>query len=176
MRSKKIIVSALFLIVALLFCSSCDIADLINRTDGDNTNEAVSTKDNSVGPDADDPTTNEAASTKDNSIESKTEDSTEEPSKIYCNATLDDDFTDNDILVIMTPENNFREYTVEDFSDIGCIQIKDLTIGPTEGRLCRILHLKLEEHSKQNVLDAIKILEQRDDVYSAEPNYLIPIE
>ena len=105
-------------------------------------------------------------------LEDTTEDTME---KVYCEATLEDDFTDNDILLVMTPENNFREYTVNDFSNIGCIEIEDLTIEPKEGKLCRILHLTLEAHSKQNVLDSIKILEERDDIYSAEPNYLIAI-
>ena len=102
-------------------------------------------------------------------LEDTTEDTIE---KVYCEATLEDDFTDNDILLVMTPENNFREYTVNDFSNIGCIEIEDLTNKPKEGKLCRILHLTLDTHSKQNVLDSIKILEERDDIYSAEPNYI----
>ncbi len=36
------------------------------------------------------------------------------------------------------------------------------------------LVITLPVHSKQNVIDAIKILQQRDDIYSAEPNYLFP--
>ncbi len=105
-------------------------------------------------------------------LEDTTEDTIE---KVYCEATLEDDFTDNDILLVMTPENNFREYTVNDFSNIGCIEIEDLSIDPEEGKLCRILHLTLDTHSKQNVLDSIKILEERDDIYSAEPNCSIPV-
>lgn len=92
--------------------------------------------------------------------------------KVYCEATLDDDFTDNEILIVVTPENNFREYTVNDFSAIGCIEIEDLTIEPKEGELCRIFHLTLSVHSKKNVLNSIKILEERNDIYSAEPNYI----
>lgn len=102
-------------------------------------------------------------------LEDTTEDTIE---KVYCEATLEDDFTDNDILLVMMPEYNFREYTVNDFSSIGCIEIEDLTIEPKEGELCRIFHLTLATHSKQNVLDAIETLEERDDIYSAEPNYL----
>ncbi len=92
--------------------------------------------------------------------------------KVYCDATLEDGFTDNEILIVLTPDNNFREYTVNDFSNIECIEIEDLTIEPKEGKLCRILHLTLSVHSKQNVLNSIKALEERDDIYSAEPNYL----
>ena len=92
--------------------------------------------------------------------------------KVYCEATLDDEFTDNEILVIITPENNFEEYTADDFSEIGCIDVEDLSIDPEEDKLCRILHLTLSIHSKENVLNAISILEEREDIYSAEPNYL----
>ncbi len=91
--------------------------------------------------------------------------------KVYCEATLDDEFTDNEILIVTTPDNNFREYTISDFSDIGCIEIEDLTIEPKEGELCRIFHLTLSVHSKENVLNSIKILEDRDDIYCANPNY-----
>ena len=96
--------------------------------------------------------------------------------KVYCEATLEDDFTDNEILIVVTPENNFKEYTVNDFSAIGCIEIEDLTIEPKENELCRIFHLTLSGHSKQNVLDSIKVLEEREDIYSAEPNYLDAVE
>ena len=106
-------------------------------------------------------------------LEDTTEDTIE---KVYCEATLEDEFTDNDILLVMTPENNFREYTVNDFSNIGCVKIEDLSIDPEKGKLCRILHLTLDTHSKQNVLDSIKILEERDDIYSAEPNYISAVQ
>ena len=91
--------------------------------------------------------------------------------KVYCEATIEDDFTDNEILIVVTPENNFIEYTINDFSAIGCVEIEDLTIEPKENELCRIFHLTLSVHSKQNVLDSIKVLEEREDIYCAEPNY-----
>lgn len=94
-------------------------------------------------------------------------DDTDSIDKVYCEATLDDEFTDNEILVIITPENNFEEYTDDDFSEIGCIDVEDLSIDPEEDKLCRILHLTLSVHSKENVLNAISILEEREDIYSA---------
>ena len=96
--------------------------------------------------------------------------------KIYCEATLLDDFSDDEILLVMFPEYNFVEYTANDFKCIGCIEVEDLTIAPTEGKLCKILYLKLDTHSKENVLNAIRLLELRRDVYCAEPNYLMSIE
>ena len=91
--------------------------------------------------------------------------------KNYCELTLNNNFSDYELLLVMLPEYNFVEYTVADFEYVGCIKVEDLTIGPTEGKLCKILALTLDTHSKENVLNVIKILEQRADVYCAEPNY-----
>ncbi|MBQ8292932.1 MAG: hypothetical protein IJX78_03875, partial [Bacilli bacterium] len=51
----------------------------------------------------------------------KAEGETEE--KIYCDATIDDEFTDNEILIVLTNEESlkFSEYTVNSFSEINCI-------------------------------------------------------
>lgn len=114
--------------------------------------------------------------------------------KIYCKATIDDDFTDDRVIIVLNREitRQFRKYTPEDFPEIDCAQVYDLTapivdwvetqltkepfpseepmlVDITEFR--RILSLELRERSKVNVLRAIKILEERKDVLSAEPNY-----
>ena len=103
------------------------------------------------------------------------------------------DFEDDSILVIITNEKSleFHEYTVDDFPEINCISVEDLSpyadrsieekrsylgLDGSKGRIDaskykQILYIKLEEHSKENVLDVIEILEKRDDVYSAAPNY-----
>ena len=93
-------------------------------------------------------------------------------SKVYCTATLDDEFSDNKVIVVINPKNNFDLYNTANFADIGCIAIKDLSVNVQEGELSRILSLTLEINSKKNVLYAIKILETRSDIYSAEPNYI----
>ncbi len=51
--------------------------------------------------------------------------------KVYCNATIDDNFTDNEVLVVLTNEESleFNEYTINDFSEINCVAIEDLTDG-----------------------------------------------
>ena len=97
---------------------------------------------------------------------------TDENYKRYCSATLDDNFVDNQIIIVVMPFANFVEYTTDSFSDIECIDLKELTYEISQNKLCRIILLTLNEHSKQYVLDSIKILENRDDVYSAEPNYI----
>ena len=49
--------------------------------------------------------------------------------KIYCNATLDDDFVYNRILVILTrvASEDSKIYTISDFSDFGCVNIENIT-------------------------------------------------
>ncbi len=92
--------------------------------------------------------------------------------KVYCQATMDDDFTDNEILIITMPFANFKEYNVEDFESINCINIEEISYNIKENVLCRIIELTIDGHNKQNVLEAIKILEDRNDIYSAQPNYI----
>jgi len=113
--------------------------------------------------------------------------------KIYCKATIDDDFTDDRVIIVLNRETTrqFREYTTEDFPEIDCVQVYDLSAPivdwveaqlaiepvPSEPMLVditefrRILSLELREKSKENVLRVIKLLEERNDVLSAEPNY-----
>lgn len=103
------------------------------------------------------------------------------------------DFEDDSVIVIITNEKSleFHEYTVDDFPEINCISVEDLSpyagrsteekrsylgLDGSKGRIDaskykQILYIKLAEHSKENVLGVIEILEKRDDVYSAEPNY-----
>ena len=130
--------------------------------------------------------------------------------KVYCNATIDDDFADDTVLVVLannvsTQKSNARisfsaEVSTEDFSEVGCVEVENLTsyssaiVDEEVARLSnpistlsaetetehkvnvnnfkKIISLKLSTPGKQNVLDAIKKLEKRKDVLSAEPNYL----
>ena len=130
--------------------------------------------------------------------------------KVYCNATIDDDFADDTVLVVLandvsTQKANARtnfsaEISTEDFSEVGCVEVENLTsyssaiVDEEVARLSnpistlsaetetehkvnvnnfkKIISLKLSTPGKQNVLDAIKKLEKRKDVLSAEPNYL----
>lgn len=92
--------------------------------------------------------------------------------KRYCSATLDDNFTDNEILIVIMPFANFHSYSISSFSDIGCTQIEELSYNIIENQLSRIIKLTLAENSKQNVLNSIRWLEEKSDIYSAEPNYI----
>ena len=116
--------------------------------------------------------------------------------KIYCNATIEDEFKDNEIFITLKNEESleFNEYTINDFSEISCVSIEDLTDGYKDkiekqlngtytGNMIvnletfnRILKLTLSVNSKQYVLDSIKTLEELDYIKSAEPNYIMETE
>lgn len=87
-----------------------------------------------------------------------------------------------------------KDYTVEDFSDIATVySVTELTSYTKEllkknysdeyltqntntrdlDKFNSILCLTLNEHSKQNVLDVIRILEKKDCIISAEPDYIM---
>lgn len=130
--------------------------------------------------------------------------------KVYSEATLDDDFADNRILVVLKngASLDFKNHDALDFSDIGCKSVRSMSTGReatiksevavlAEMAKTDILHKNIkniarEEHSdidllsyhkimclelaepgKENVLSAIKILEQRDDIIVACPDYYI---
>lgn len=110
--------------------------------------------------------------------------------KVYCKATLDDNFAEDTILILLTHEASlesvYYDYTPADFAEIGCVEVSDLSSGITEdirtgeetdtATYRRILSLKLKYPSKLNVLLAIKILEHRSDIYCAEPNYIFHVD
>ena len=134
--------------------------------------------------------------------------------KVYCNATIGDDFADDTVLVVLannvsTQKSNARisfsaEVSTEDFSEVGCVEVENLTsyssaiVDEEVARLSnpistlsaetetehkvnvknfkKIISLKLSTPGKQNVLDAIKKLEKRKDVLSAEPNYFFSLD
>lgn len=96
--------------------------------------------------------------------------------KVYSTATIEDSFTDNEVLLVMMPEYNETAYTIADFSDVGCTAMEELFYDTEPGVLSRIILLTLDQNSKQNVLDAIHILEQREDIYSAEPNAVMELQ
>ncbi len=130
--------------------------------------------------------------------------------KVYSKATLEDDFADNRILVVLKngASLDFKEHNTLDFSDIDCKSVRSMSTGRetavkaevavlAEMAKTDILHksikniareensdidllsyhkimcLELAEPGKENVLSAIKILEQRDDIIVACPDYYI---
>ena len=114
--------------------------------------------------------------------------------KVYCNATLDDEFEEYSVMVVMTniASLQFNTYTPEDFPEIQCADVNDLSTASASrvqaklnGEYIKdvdiyeynqILCLRLKNPGKQNVLDAIKELEKREDIKSANPNYILSID
>ncbi len=66
---------------------------------------------------------------------------------------------------------SYGEYTPIYFREVGCIAVELVERIPAEKGQPGLykLRLTLDQHSARNVLECIKILEQRDDFYSAEP-------
>lgn len=114
-------------------------------------------------------------------------------------ATIEDNFTEDIILVSLTQKAtcSFRRYTTADFPELKLANVTEMTeslssraehqvrndeqgIFATNNNtrridmdsFRRILKLELAEPSKKMILDAIAILEKRDDVRAANPNYI----
>ncbi|MDR1690291.1 MAG: S8 family serine peptidase [Candidatus Methanoplasma sp.] len=116
--------------------------------------------------------------------------------KKISDASPEDDFADNGVLVVLNRETtrNFKTYVPEDFPEIKCSKVIDLTgelsvlakeqyglkktTDNAQGNELNIddfraiLYLELEERGKENVLAAIKQLEEREDILSAGPDYV----
>lgn len=110
--------------------------------------------------------------------------------KSYYNGTINDDFSDDKIIIVLSKEetNKYKDYTTEDFPEINCKSVIDLTASSSEilknkdsknnekilinrEKFNRILCLELNEKSKEEVLLGIKKLERREEILSAEPNF-----
>lgn len=116
-------------------------------------------------------------------------DTVEITDKRYCTATIDDYFSDNEIIVVMNDgadnvsiydKNDFLEAEIEKTEEL-TQTLKDILLsGSAEDNnmfvkenFRSILKLTLTQHDKQRVLDTIKVLEKRTDILSAEPNYIM---
>jgi thermitase len=114
-------------------------------------------------------------------------------------ATIDDNFTEDALLITLTQDAifNFRQYSTLDFPEINLVSVTEITdelYSRVEQQIRndangisnktnsdskidvdsfrRIFKLELLEPGKENVLKAIELLEKRDDIRSAEPNYI----
>ena len=117
---------------------------------------------------------------------------------IYSTATLDDDFECDTILVVLTrgASRNFSTLTPMDFPEVELAEVRCITPGLWQAQaqiaasvsrranslyydanlridlnqFRQILKLRLANPSRENVLDAISLLQRRDDIRSVEPN------
>jgi hypothetical protein len=116
----------------------------------------------------------------------------------YSTATLVDNFRDDVILVVLTrnASRNFTTLTTRDFPEVKLTDVICITPGLEQAKaqvkaslstressfyydsrwsldinqFRQILKLRLANPSRENVLSAIRVLERRDDIYSAGPN------
>lgn len=110
--------------------------------------------------------------------------------KIYCTATIEDEFATNRVLVVLDERasHSNKIYNRNDFSNINCKEVKDLTYEATNvvqkrknnslidvNNYRRVLSVELSTNSKENVLNVIDELIKYDDVIYAGPDYKITI-
>lgn len=90
------------------------------------------------------------------------------------NVTIEENFTDDTILVTLKNNSASKdEYTIDDFSNLDLNDVINITRESlVEEDYKTTLSLKLSNPSKETVVEYIRILEERDDVYAAEPNYI----
>ena len=109
--------------------------------------------------------------------------------KVYSTIGIDGDFADDRVLVVLNKQETmkFRNHTVEDFIGLGIAAVQNLSRESTELLITNqhssmninldefrtILCLILEQPNKENVLDTIKILEQREDILSAGVDFFL---
>ena len=106
--------------------------------------------------------------------------------KMYCKATLEDDFEEGVVLVSLqrSVSATHHLFTVKEFCEMFGIEISKAEaiywVDPLNenalvnwGKYRQIYSLKLPEKTKQAVLEAIKIIEKHPYVNLAKPNYII---
>ena len=75
------------------------------------------------------------------------------------------------IVVRLQPPYNTKDYTIEDFADIGALSLRDNGIGPEESNeIIRRYTIYVPETTQENLIKLIKILEAREDIYEARPS------
>jgi len=119
-------------------------------------------------------------------------------SKIYCNATIEDSFDEDSVIVVLSSSisqySGINEFFMQKLEGLEVEKIDDLTALPIEYLESKtkinekkapslvehyskivfnqILHVQFKQKSKKNVLQLIKIIEEFDEVISVEPDWL----
>ena len=101
--------------------------------------------------------------------------------KVYCNATIEDEFAEDRVVVVVKQKSGTTIFTEHDFAEIDVVAVENLSYPQEDAAIHSagqegekiILSLTLRDSGKRNVLNAIKLLEKREDVISAEPDYIL---
>ncbi len=97
-------------------------------------------------------------------------------------------FSCSRVLIVIDKETSlqFIDYTANDFPDVDCVKVTDLTVDlgkvikerieqgadPDSISYNTILSLELKDTGKENIIEAISKLQQLDFVLSAEPDFV----
>jgi len=108
--------------------------------------------------------------------ESKIDDYHQKYPKIMGLPSKEDEFAEDRVIIGVYQFAYQYDFTPEDFSEIPCKSVNPL-IGPYEGseNPSRFLVLELKTRSKEQLIKAIEILQQRADIYCAEVDYIVHV-
>jgi len=105
--------------------------------------------------------------------------------KVFSNVTIDDDFADDKVLILIKQQESlsFKTHSRQSFSEISVSSVRHAnsyaeSIARVQGTsdYRKMLVLKLQNPGKNNVLAAIKRLEKRSDIYYVGPSYIETID
>ncbi len=81
------------------------------------------------------------------------------------------------ITVALMPFADASEYNAADFSEIGCIDVEllsdEMFIDTNGKNSAVILELTLAGKNRQDVIEAVKVLRMRSDIYTVKPKYIL---
>ena len=109
--------------------------------------------------------------------------------------SIDEDFAEDRLLVVMKSTQDVKDYKVEDFPELNVADVDEITAetkkvlkGKDSGIIAatadsclntsdykQVLLLKLENHGKEEVIRAANLIMARQDVYYAGPDYAMDI-
>ena len=161
---------------ALLLCLAL-VVSLVGCGGGKESDTDVSSAPNSINPIS--------------NTDITTTDTVQSDEKVYCDATLEDDFVDDCVVIVINKEYTHKriDFTPSHFPGVKISSIRSVMSLSKPSNPCpeeadrknaanenfrEIIEIKLQERGKQNVLDAIKELEKLPFVVSAEPNRYLP--
>ena len=106
-----------------------------------------------------------------------------------------EDYIENDSVIVTLNENVKRKYSVNDFKDVGCVEVEDLTQFTSDYLMNKsrrsiiqksmlvktesykqILKLNFSDGNISNVIKAIEVLNKRNDIFVAGPNYVYTVD
>jgi hypothetical protein len=86
------------------------------------------------------------------------------------------EFENDKVTVIIERDHMFREFNVKDFKPVKVAEITWVWKTPPDGNVTPefrpMLNLRLSKPGTKRVLDAVKLVAQKDFVYFAQPVYI----